>query len=171
MSIATNDNRLAVVALANDLGARTIAEVGVRRGRLSVLLAKNVPTLERLYLIDVWVPEEETTRDRQDKNARSVKRWARNYSMKHDCKVTVLHMLSADAAKKFSYGELDFVYIDGDHSFKGVTADIESYYPKVSKHGVLSGDDYDLLEVRTAVDRLLPHRQVHANGRFWWAHK
>jgi cephalosporin hydroxylase len=169
MSIATNDNRLAVVELATEVGARTIVEVGVRRGRLSVLLAR-VPTLVHLYLIDVWLPEEATTQN-QDKNARSVKRWARNYSRKHKLGITVMHMPSEKAAPKFSVCEIDFLYIDGDHSTEGVMADIKNYLPKVSIGGIISGDDYDLETVRVAVDKLLPNRQVHANGRLWWAYR
>jgi predicted O-methyltransferase YrrM len=170
MSIATNENRLAVVDLATEMGAKTIAEIGVRRGRLSILLAK-IPTLRHLYLIDVWVPEDETTRDRQDKNARSVKRWARNYSRKHAPDITVMHMLSAEAAAKFENRSIDFLYIDGDHTLEGVTSDINSYLPKISTGGIISGDDHDLRGVGEAVDKLLPNRNVHPNGRFWWAYK
>jgi aminoglycoside phosphotransferase (APT) family kinase protein len=63
-----------------------------------------VPTLYRLHLIDVWLPEEATTQN-QDKNARSVKRWARNYNRKKKREIVkVMHMTSADAAKKFEDG-------------------------------------------------------------------
>jgi predicted O-methyltransferase YrrM len=164
MSIETGTNRQAVADLATEVGARTIVEIGVRRGRLSLLLAE-VPTLVNLYLIDTWEPEEATTQN-QHKNARSVKRWA-----KKNNKITVLHMPSAEAASKFRYGQIDFVYIDGDHSVEGVKADIKSYLPKVSHNGIISGDDYNLLEVRTAVRTLLPRHVVHTNGRFWWSHK
>ena len=46
------------------------------------------------------------------------------------------------AAGHFSDGELDFVYIDGDHTHEFVKADLETYAPKVRAGGLLAGDDY-----------------------------
>jgi hypothetical protein len=162
MSKAADDNRKAVVELATGALARTIVEIGVRRGRLSVLLHK-IPTLEHLWLVDVWLPEKAVVRDPL-KNANYVKRWAKS---KPD-KVTVLHMRSQRAATSFADGSIDFIYIDGDHSVKGVKSDIGSYLPKVRDGGILCGDDYDLPTVREAVDELIPDVLVHANERLWW---
>jgi len=52
---------------------------------------------------------------------------------------------------------LDFVFIDADHSATAVAADIQAWYPKVRSGGLLCGHDYDLKEpgVRTAVDDFL----------------
>lgn len=49
---------------------------------------------------------------------------------------------SVTAAAKFADGSLDFVYIDGDHSYAGVTEDILAWYPKLRTGGVLAGHDY-----------------------------
>jgi predicted O-methyltransferase YrrM len=164
MSVATHENRQAVSDLAKEIGARTIIEIGVRRGRLSVLLAE-VPTLKHLFLVDTWEPEGATHQD-QKKNARSVKRWA-----KRRPDVTVLHMDSAKAVHQFSDNSIDFVYVDGDHSFEGASLDIKNYLPKVSKGGIICGDDYYLRTVRDAVAAYIDNPHVHANGRYWWAYK
>lgn len=37
---------------------------------------------------------------------------------------------------------MDFVYIDGDHSYEACLADLEAYFPKVKRSGILSGHDY-----------------------------
>ncbi len=36
---------------------------------------------------------------------------------------------------------IDFLYIDGNHQYKYVKSDIELYFPKVKKGGVIMGDD------------------------------
>jgi predicted O-methyltransferase YrrM len=168
MSIETHANRQAVVDLASSIGAKTVVEIGVRRGRLSILLVQ-VPTLERLYLIDTWADDEPFNKNDPDKtkvkkNARSVKRWARSQP-----NVTVLHMSSSQAVEEFADGSIDFVYLDGDHSFAGVTSDIRHYVPKLRKGGIISGDDYNLPTVSKVVDELIPNRNLILNSRIWWA--
>jgi predicted O-methyltransferase YrrM len=170
MSAETNRNRQAVVDLATSSGATSVVEIGVRRGRLSILLAE-IPGLEQLFLIDSWEKDEPLGRENLDKtkvqkNARAVKRWA-----KPRRNVTVLHMPSSEAARKIADGSIDFIYVDGDHSFEGVTADIKDYTPKLRPGGIISGDDYDLPEVKMAVDRLIPNLQLIPNTRTWWAVK
>lgn len=57
---------------------------------------------------------------------------------------------SVNAAAEFGEGEVEFVFIDGDHSFDAVTADLESWWPKVKSGGILVGDDYQWVGVKTA---------------------
>jgi predicted O-methyltransferase YrrM len=170
MSAETNRNRQAVVDLAIGAGATSVVEIGVRRGRLSILLAE-IPTLKSLFLIDSWEKDEPLGRENLDptkvkKNARAVKRWA-----KRDSRVRVLHMPSSEAARRLADGAVDFVYVDGDHSFEGVAADIADYTPKLRAGGIISGDDYNDPAVAGAVDRFIPNRQLIPNTRIWWAVK
>jgi len=39
--------------------------------------------------------------------------------------------------------ELDFVYVDGDHTYEGCLKDIEIFYPMVKSCGIIGGHDYD----------------------------
>lgn len=47
-----------------------------------------------------------------------------------------------DAARSFDDSSIDFVYIDGDHSYDFVSKDIEAWWPKIRSGGILSGHDY-----------------------------
>lgn len=49
-------------------------------------------------------------------------------------------------------GAYDFVYVDGDHSYRWVLHDVTNYWSKVRPGGVLCGHDRSLPEVRRAVD-------------------
>ena len=49
---------------------------------------------------------------------------------------------SHDMSDMFNNDSLDFVFVDGDHSYKGCKADIEAWWPKLKKGGIMSGDDY-----------------------------
>ncbi len=37
---------------------------------------------------------------------------------------------------------LDFVYIDGDHTLKGITIDLINLWDKVKPNGIIGGDDF-----------------------------
>jgi hypothetical protein len=39
-------------------------------------------------------------------------------------------------------GDLDFVYIDGDHTLRGITVDLARLFPKVKVGGFVAGDDF-----------------------------
>ena len=41
---------------------------------------------------------------------------------------------------------MDIVFLDADHKYKSVKEDIEAWYPKVRKGGILSGHDFRYTE-------------------------
>ena len=47
------------------------------------------------------------------------------------------------AAHCFEDGELEFVFIDGEHCYEAAKADIEAWWPKIRAGGLLMGHDYD----------------------------
>jgi hypothetical protein len=38
---------------------------------------------------------------------------------------------------------VDFIYIDGNHTYSYVKADLANYWPKIKRDGILSGHDFD----------------------------
>ena len=49
---------------------------------------------------------------------------------------------SVAAAASYADASLDFVFIDGDHSYEGVKKDIIAWLPKVKPGGIIAGHDY-----------------------------
>lgn len=70
---------------------------------------------------------------------------------------------------------LDFIYIDGDHSYEGVKKDIELYWPKVRKGGVFGGHDFcpKIHGVARAVTEFTVKNRLDLQGdQFdWWVVK
>jgi len=56
--------------------------------------------------------------------------------------INPIRMTSIEASKLYEDDSLDFVLIDAAHDYENVKKDIEHWYPKVRKGGVLAGDDY-----------------------------
>jgi glycosyltransferase involved in cell wall biosynthesis len=72
---------------------------------------------------------------------------------------------------------LDFVYIDADHSYDGVWADLCAWFPKIRLGGVIGGHDYehcDFPGVKEAIDKFfgrLAWTVNQAGETVWWVKK
>jgi hypothetical protein len=113
------------------------AEVGVAEGRLSKeLLAWGI---ERLYLIDIWekVPFIKGCGSFEQKwhddNYASVLEKIKG----NEDKVIILKGFSYKMAEKIPNESLGMAYIDGDHTYEGARADIDSFWPKLVKGGIM----------------------------------
>lgn len=158
--------RLATVELAKREEPRVVVEVGVYAGALSKLLSA-VPSVKEYYIVDSWQGGySKFDQAHMDRIANEVTDWA--VAHPH---VKIYRMDSAKAANFFADECIDFFHTDGDHSLAGIKADIMNWQPKVRVGGVLSGDNYEAPMVAQGVDELLPHRELLANGRLWWARK
>jgi len=64
-------------------------------------------------------------------------------------------------------GQVDFVFVDGDHSKAGVSADIGEWLHKVRPGGRLCGHDFNMSSVREAV--WLHFAEVNTeDDHLWW---
>lgn len=111
------------------------AEIGVYKGEFT-----NALCLAGLfvYAIDPWLAYPEQTRqERQDFIYGHAQRYLRRHK---NCRI--IRKTSMEAVKDFADESLDFVYIDGDHSFKSIACDIVEWEKKIRKGGIVSGHDY-----------------------------
>jgi len=136
------------------------AEIGVWMGNTSQKFADKNP--KELHLVDAYSVEpykENTEMTYQDyiskyqritnefSEAGFMQYYDRVHKLVHDKFVhnpnVFLHrMESADWFKTFSDLKLDWIYVDGDHSYEGCLADLEAALPMLNSGGILMGDDY-----------------------------
>ena len=128
------------------------AEVGVWKGDFSERILEVVRP-RRLHLIDPWRAVEsegyegaryggrlaEGQAEMDAVHAAVLERFARE---RRKGVVKVHRLSSVEAAEHFRDGELDFVYIDGNHLYEFVKADLEAFASKVKPGGFIGGDDY-----------------------------
>ena len=75
----------------------------------------------------------------------------------------VLRLSSIEAAREFADGSLDMVYIDAEHTYRALKADIAAWRPKLRAGGILAGHDYwsnrEFPGINDCVDEVLggPH--------------
>ena len=81
--------------------------------------------------------------------------------------ICTTHLPSKEARKRFASRSLDFMFIDGNHSYEEVKADLLRWKTAVKTGGIIAGDDYGWDGVNQAVKEVLPH---HKNkNEVWWA--
>ncbi len=118
------------------------AEVGVALGGHSSAILERTG-VQRLYGIDPY-QHRDNYEDMMnlpqgvfDVMHRNVAR----HMAQHGERFKLLRMDSVTAAAQVTE-PLDFIYIDGDHSYEGVKRDLETWFPKVRDGGIISGHDY-----------------------------
>lgn len=117
-------------------------EVGVAQGSFSWELLYN--GIEKLYSVDAWRYLPQTGDGGFPENWHNT-----NYEMakqklsEFGDRSIILRGLSEEMSNQVSDDSLGLVYLDGDHSPKGVRTDLRVWYPKLVKGGIIATHDYE----------------------------
>lgn len=122
-------------------GCKVGAEIGVLKGEFSERLCSTVPGL-RLYCVDPYTPYMDgrsawgMSQATHDANYQEATTRLSPYS------ATFILKPSLEASLCIPDSSLDFVYIDGDHSYDAVMLDLIVWSRKVRRGGIVAGHDY-----------------------------
>jgi hypothetical protein len=61
---------------------------------------------------------------------------------------------SSAAAKTYADNSVNFIFIDGDHSYEGIKRDLECWLPKIKDGGIIAGHDYHYDPIKRAVKEI-----------------
>jgi hypothetical protein len=127
------------------------AEIGVWEGAFSSQIM-NIVRPRLLHLIDPWkfnptyqhslYGNRSESQEKMDDRYRNVERIFANEIISGE--ITIKRMSSSEAVADYPDDYFDWVYIDGNHLYEAVRADLELYYPKIKTSGFIAGDDYQL---------------------------
>jgi methyltransferase family protein len=163
--------------IARARNGAVFVEVGAYLGRSSLYLASRIQASGkriRVYVVDLWdgwlyddyredsseAPGDEKGPEWEDVFWRFIR------NVRHagvEDVIYPLKMPSEQAASLFEDGTLDFVFLDADHSYEAVRRDVEAWFPKVKRRGVLGGHDYlhpDFPGVRRAADEFFREQEL-----------
>lgn len=137
------DHSKVMAPIIQELGVKRMAEIGVWKGHFARDILKHVDGIDEYWAIDPWkaFPKESGRMFRLANADWDSLYW---YAMKMAqvfSQLKVARMDSAEAAKLFPKGYFDLVFIDGDHSYDAVLADIKAWTPLVQKGGLVTGHD------------------------------
>lgn len=160
-------------------------EVGAYLGRSSLYLASRIQWSGkkiRVYVVDRWdgwlyddfSPHSSTDNGNEKRPETEDVFWHFIRNVRRagvEDVICPLKMPSEQAASLFEDGSLDFVFLDADHGYEAVRCDLEVWFPKVKRRGVLGGHDYlnpAFPSVRRAADEFFIQQrlpvQVHGTS-------
>jgi predicted O-methyltransferase YrrM len=127
----------------------TAIEIGTWRGDYAAVMCHQLKP-NRFYAVDPFAlyegytdkpnPTEFANQRNLDILADQVKH--KIASMLPEGRSELIRDMSCNAVNQFDDNSVDVVYIDADHKYEPVLADIRAWYAKVKPGGILCGDDY-----------------------------
>jgi len=135
------------------------AELGVREGIGALALCKAMPGLH-LLCVDPWAPwHGHLDMQRHEDDPSKFLAEARERLAGYDCEF--IQARSCDWAASVPNHSLDFVYIDGDHTFDGTMLDLILWAPKVKPGGILSGHEFKYYHFNGVIPAVTAYAYQH----------
>tara|TARA_Y100000310_G_scaffold164294_2_gene164130 strand:+ start:448 stop:1224 length:777 start_codon:yes stop_codon:yes gene_type:complete len=121
----------------------SIAEIGSWKGMSTSVLAKTVkPFNGKVFAIDHWQGSDGVLEHRQAETNDMLLTF--RYNMKTLGIFDTIYPMVMDssvASLIFADNSLDMIFIDADHRYSQVRADIEMWIPKLKQNGIIAGHD------------------------------
>ncbi len=138
------DRARLIPRVINRMGFERILEIGVWKGEFSDHLLRSCDCIADYYMIDPWRHLEGWNKPLNVDDAQftvefegAMARTAHSIEKRH-----VLRGTTTEVIDNIEDNFLDAVYIDGDHTLRGIMIDLITSYPKVRPGGVIFGDDF-----------------------------
>lgn len=140
-----SENRFELWATFLDrITARKVAEIGVYRGAFAARMLASCPAIETYYMIDPWRHLDDWNKpaNYDDATFQRFFEEALDKSRDYERQRVVLRGRTTEVIDQIPDSSLDFAYIDGDHTLRGITVDLCRVYAKVCDGGWIGGDDF-----------------------------
>jgi len=146
---------IVLVNFLKDKNIKTGVELGVFWGETFFYLLDNLPYIS-LVGIDLW--QQVDWGDKKDDGFRTYEQFPLEtyyndvvYKLKYYNNATIIRKDTVESSYLFENNYFDFIFIDGDHTYKGVKRDIRAWKPKIKKNGWIIGHDIHMKGVKKAV--------------------
>lgn len=123
---------------------KTMLEVGVWRGDFAEQILRHCGYIERYYMIDPWanLPDWNKPFNVAPEMFDEIYQEAIRKTEFASGKVTALRGRTKEVINNIPDSSLDFAYIDGDHTLRGIAIDLMKVLPKIKEGGIIGGDDF-----------------------------
>jgi len=176
----SNEDAKFIQDICSHVKQGTIIEIGCFKGRSTASWIKTaIRNHNEVYIIDNFfggINAETEASKIQRKDGNKIKEiFIENMEQLgvHRSDYHLYHCNSIDAIKYFKDNSIDMVFVDSDHAYESVVSDIKNWWPKIIKNGILSGHDYNNLDVKRAVNEfaLKNNLKVSMGGNCWKINK
>ena len=127
-----------------------MAELGVFKGEFSVKIDE-ICQPDELILIDSWTGERLYSGNVDGNHRNGVRQYYTGEELYYltemnikECRgIVTMLKANTDVLKAFTDNIFDMIYVDADHSYKGVLNDLINAYHKIKNGGYIMGHDYE----------------------------
>lgn len=145
LSDASKDRYAFCSSLIHAYHLTRITEVGVYRGDFAERILKSCPEIEHYNLIDPWrnLSDWNKPANQADDAFERLFQEAQQKTAFAGEKRTFLRGKTTEVIGSIADGSQDLIYIDGDHTLRGITIDLIQVWPKLKAEGFIMGDDFN----------------------------
>lgn len=150
-------------------------EIGTCRAESTAFLLEKCPNIQRIFTIDPYKAYEDWTGEINQEVIDKFMMIAEENLKPYGDRVRMIRETSSQAANNFTDTLVDFIFVDGDHSYEATLADCEAYYPFLKPGGFFCGHDYSSIQaVYDAVTHFRDKNGITApinlstNSTFFW---
>lgn len=140
-------------------------ELGVAEGFFSADIVRDWNSSIH-YAVDNWSPIGSVGDGSfpQEWHTKNYENAVKRFSQFGD-KITILRGPTYRMSQHVKNETCDLVYVDADHSYEGVKRDIESWWPKLKRGGIMAFHDYESIEygVKQAVTEFANSKGLQIN--------
>jgi hypothetical protein len=123
---------------------KTMLEIGVWKGDFAEQILSVCKYIERYYMIDPWanLPDWNKPFNVAPEMFDEIYQEAMRKTEFAIGKIVTLRGRTKEVIDAIPDNSLDFAYIDGDHTLRGITIDLMKVLPKIKEGGIIGGDDF-----------------------------
>ena len=127
----------------NEKSFESVAEIGVWRGAFAKAILDNCSTIRDYYLVDPWRKMDDWNKPFNFKeDFEKVYQQAMNNLKSHQSKTKLLRGKTTEVIDQIPNNSLDFAYVDGDHTLRGIAIDLMTILPKMKTGSFIGLDDF-----------------------------
>jgi hypothetical protein len=132
------------INLIGALDVRRMLEIGIYRGDFAETMLRNCEGLEKYYMLDPWRNLNDWDKPANASNGilELLMQRCLEKTAFADNKRVILRGTTTEVIDEIPDDSLDFAYIDGDHTLKGIAIDLIRVFPKIRTGGRIGGDDF-----------------------------
>ncbi len=97
----------------------------------------------------------ENIRNQEINRYKSIRENLENIISTHNLNIKLFNDNSWEVYNNFEDNSISCIHIDGDHSYEGVKKDLQLYWPKIKKGGLVINDDYHWGGCKKAINEFI----------------
>ena len=154
-------------------GDLTGVELGVLKGETSFEILNNSPNVKKMYGVDPYAAHFDGAADRTEEEMSQYEEIMKQNMNRFDDRWEHIKKSSHDCADMFENESLDFIFIDSIQLIEHLSKELELWYPKIKKNGIIFGHDAMTESVVVSLKKFRNEHKIrvpinHSKNQVWF---